>query len=70
MGDIAAFVFHYVLLGLWVLFVWPALKVRGGGRVMAVVAVVAGVAATLYELWFWFVWSPVAPIRRHGLARA
>lgn len=56
---------YIALLGIWVLFVVPAVARKHGGRGWARGAAGLGLAGALYESWMTFVWGPtvVNPIR-------
>ena len=43
--------FYYILLGLWIPLLWPALALRGWMRGALLVVVLAGVLATVNEVW-------------------
>lgn len=56
---------YIALLGLWLVFVAPALTGRHGARGWARAATGLGLAGALYETWMSFVWGPTVanPIR-------
>lgn len=49
----SAILFYYLLLAVWPALVWPALRLRGWARLWLVLAALAGLAATVYEVRLW-----------------
>ncbi len=56
---------YYSLLALWLLLLWPAIRLSGWPRLWIIVVMFLGATAALYEAWAHFIWLPqvVAPIR-------
>ena len=60
---------YFSLLVIWVLLLWPALRLRGRVRLWVAIAAAAGLLVALYEIWMIFVWMPsvTAPMGEGGL---